>query len=206
MKYSRHGFQNYSLRVQTSTLRRVPDYDGIFLNFHWIILGMIVKTTVYVFRGALWERLSFFWEFFKRVVGLWAIIVRTSGEKLQQRCPNCPKKFRQFCQNCILNVGEFFEEFFCKNISFQLILDFEAKFLDLPAKSFQQSCQNCFLRVQWTTLRTIIVFSEIFESFWFLSDNCPDLWLKISAAFPNVHSTCPKEFFVFFCEWFSCFI
>ena len=27
----------------------------IFLNFHWNIWSMVVKTTVYVFRGALWE-------------------------------------------------------------------------------------------------------------------------------------------------------
>ena len=78
-------------------------------------------------------------------------------------------------------------------------LDFEAKFLDLPSESFQQSCQNCFLRVQWTTFRTIIVFSENFESFWTLSDNCPDLWPKFSAALPNVHSTCPKD--ILFILW-----
>ena len=58
MNYFRLDCQNYSLRVQRSTVRKV----------------------------------IFFWEFFKRVFGLWAIIVRTSGEKLQQRCPNCPKK------------------------------------------------------------------------------------------------------------------
>ena len=113
------------------------------------------------------------------------------------------KKFRQFCQICILNVGDFLKKL-SKTIFFQLKLDFDAKCLELPTKSFQQSCQNCFLRVQWTTLRTIIVFSEIFESFWTLSDNFPDLWLKISAAIPNVHSTCRKYFFGFFCEWFSC--
>ena len=88
---------------------------------------------------------------------------------------------------------------FCsKTIFFQWSLVFEAKCLELPATSFQQSCQNCFLRVQWTTLRMSFIFSEIFESFWILSDNCPDLWLKFSAAFPNVHSTCPKYFFGFF--------
>ena len=63
LKYLRHGCQNYSLRVQRSTLRRVPDCEGKFLNFHWNILGMVVKTTAYVFRGALWERLSFFESF-----------------------------------------------------------------------------------------------------------------------------------------------
>ena len=30
------------------------------------------------------------------------------------------------------------------------------------------------------------------------SDKCLDLWLKFSAAFPNVHSSCPKYFFGFF--------
>ena len=90
--------------------------------------------------------------------------------------------------------GDFFQKQF---FVFKLSLDFEAKCRELTAKSFQQKCQNCFLRVQWTTLRKIIIFSEIFESFRTLSDNCPDLWLKFSAAFPNVHSTCPKDFFGF---------
>ena len=94
LKYLMHGCQNYSLRVQRSTLRRVPDYEGKFLNFHWNILGMVVKTTVYVFRGALSERLTFFKiqnkeRLFKIVFGLWAIIVQTSGENFQQRCQNC---------------------------------------------------------------------------------------------------------------------
>ena len=95
--------------------------------------------------------------------------------------------------------------FFSKTSFFQWSLVFEAKCLELPATRFQQSCQNCFLRVQWTTLRTSFIFSEIFKSFWFLSDNCPDLWLKFSAAFPSVPSKCPKYFFGFSCEWFSCF-
>ena len=92
----------------------------------------------------------------------------------------------------------FWRKFFSKTIFFQLSWDLEAKCLELPAKSFQQSCQNCFLPVQWTTLRMSIIFSENFESFWTLSDNCPDLWLKFSGAFPNVHSTCPKYLFAFF--------
>ena len=37
LKYLMHGCQNYSLRVQRSTLRRVPDYARKFLNFHWYI-------------------------------------------------------------------------------------------------------------------------------------------------------------------------
>ena len=88
LKFLMHGCQDYSLRVQGRTLRRVPDYEGKFLNFHWNFLGMVVKTTVYVFRGALWERLSFFWDFFRIVFGLWAIIVQTSVETFQQRCQN----------------------------------------------------------------------------------------------------------------------
>ena len=64
-----------------------PDYERIISNSHWSLLGMLSKL-VYFFRGALSERLSFFWEFFKRLFGLWAIIVQTSGEMFQQRCQN----------------------------------------------------------------------------------------------------------------------
>ena len=196
LKYLMHGCQNYNLRVQRSTLRKV----------------------------------SFFWDFFKIVFGLWAIIVQTSGETFQQRCQNCiPRVQRtsrfslQYFVMFYLTSGSsgkslssekkvmsvlsnlhskrrrtFWGNFFQKQFFFQLSMDFDAKCLELPAKSFQQSCKNCFLRVQWTNLRMSIFFSEIFESFWTLSDNCPDLWLKFSAAFPNVHSTCRKYFFGFF--------
>ena len=93
----------------------------------------------------------------------------------------------------------FWGSFFQKQFFFNSVWILRQKCLELPAKSFQQSCQKCFLRVQWTTFRTIIVFSEIFESFWTLSDNCPDLWPKFSAALPNVHSTCPKD--ILFILW-----
>ena len=66
LKYLMHDCQNYKLRVQRSTLRRVPDYEGKFSNFHWNILGMVVKTTVYVFKGAPWESLSFL-RFFSKL-------------------------------------------------------------------------------------------------------------------------------------------
>ena len=69
LNYLRHGWQNHSLRVQKSTLRKV----------------------------------ICFWEFFKRVFGLWAIIVQTSVEMFQQRCPNCilrvQRNSRCFCSS-----------------------------------------------------------------------------------------------------------
>ena len=34
-----------------------------FLNFRWNIWGMVVKTTVFVFKRALWESLSIFQDF-----------------------------------------------------------------------------------------------------------------------------------------------
>ena len=37
----------------------------IFLNFHWNVWCLIVKTTVYVFRRALWEGFRILREFFK---------------------------------------------------------------------------------------------------------------------------------------------
>ena len=141
-----HGCQNYSLFVQRSTLSRVPDYEGKFLHFHWNILGMVVKTTAYVFRGAPWGRLSFF-EIFQNCFrtlsdnrpDLWRKF-STALPKVHSACPKnfslffavvchvvfnigferkkilvLKIKFRQFCQICILNVGELFEEFFFKN-------------------------------------------------------------------------------------------
>ena len=85
--------------------------------------------------------------------------------------------------------------------------------------SFPEYGRN-FLNIHWSLLGMLskLQFTcsqEHFEKGYFfrsfqncfrtLSDNRPDLWRKVSAAFPNVHSTWPKDFFVFFCEWFSCF-
>ena len=62
--HSRHGGPNWippakrniSIRKNfRENLLSFPDYGRNFLNFHWRLLGMVVKTTVYVFRGALWE-------------------------------------------------------------------------------------------------------------------------------------------------------
>ena len=163
LTYFRHDCQNYSLRVQRSTV--------------WKVI--------------------FFWEFLKRVFGLRLKIVQNSGEKFQQCCPNCPTRVSSVLSILHSKRRRTFWGIFCsKTIFFQWSLVFEAKCLELPAKSFQQSCQNCFLRVQWTTLGMSIIFSEFFDSFWTLSNNCPDLWQKFSAALPNVRSRCPKDFFV----------
>ena len=93
LKYLMHGCQNYSLRVQRSTLRRVLDSEGKFLKFHWNILGMVVKTTVCVFRGAHWEKLSllrFFQNCFRTLSDnrphlLWKF--STALPKLPSACP-----------------------------------------------------------------------------------------------------------------------
>ena len=93
LKYLMHDCQNYSLHVQRSTLRRVPDYEGKFLNFHWKILGMVVKTTVYLFRGAHWENylfLRFFQGCFRTLSDnrphlLWKF--STALPKLHSACP-----------------------------------------------------------------------------------------------------------------------
>ena len=45
-----------------------------------------------------------------------------------------------------------------------------------------------------------------FRKFLNFSDKCLDLWLKFSAAFPNVHSSCPKYFFGFFVNGFHVFL
>ena len=132
----------------------------------------------------------------KRVFGLRLKIVQNSGEKFQQCCPNCPTRVSSVLSKLHSKRWRiFWGNFFSKKFFFKISLDFEAKLLDIPAKSFQQSCQNCFLRVQWTTLGMSIIFSEFFDSFWTLSNNCPDLWQKFSAALPNVRSRCPKYFF-----------
>ena len=69
-----------------------------------------------------------------------------------------------------------------------------------------------FLKSQWSRLGMLsklvyLFIGALWERFFFrifqncfrtLNVNRPDLWRKVSAAFPNVHSTCPKDFSVFF--------
>ena len=206
-----------------------PDYERNFLKFHWNILRMVVKTTFYVFRGAVWASLSFLRSLqtcFPTLSDNRPYLWRKVSAALPKLHSTCGKELLDFFAvlcHVLFNVGferkkilvltkkvssvlsvlhskrrrTFWGNFFQKQFFFQLSMDFEEKNLELPAKSFQQRCYNCFLPVQWTTVRMIIIFSENLESFWTLSDNCADLWLKFSAAFPNVHSTCPKYFFGF---------
>ena len=80
-----------------------------------------------------------------------------------------------------------------------------AQFFEKSMKSFGNVVKTSVL-VHRSTLRKVIFFRIFQNCFRTLNVNRPDLWRKVSAAFPNVHSTCPKDFSVFFCEWFSCFI
>ena len=70
--HSRHGGPNWippakrNISIKKNFKRKFlsfPDYERNFLKFHWNISGMVVKTTAYVFRGALWERFPFFDNF-----------------------------------------------------------------------------------------------------------------------------------------------
>ena len=148
--HSRDGGPNWiplarrNISARKNFVRKFSVLSGLWAHFFEHSLKSfrhVVKTTVYLFKRALWER-SFFFEFFKNVFGLWAIIVQTYGEKFQQLFQMCilrverssrfflqnfvvfhltscsseknlssEKKFRQFCQSCILNVRELFEEF-----------------------------------------------------------------------------------------------
>ena len=76
-----------------------PDYERIFANSHWSLLGMLSKL-VYFFRGALWERLSFFLRVFQtpfRTLSdnrpdLW----RNFSTALPKLHSACPKNFSIF--------------------------------------------------------------------------------------------------------------
>ena len=65
------------------------DYEGYFLRLplRYLMLGC-QKYRLRVQRITL-RKVMFFWDFFKIVFGLWAIIVQTSGKNFQQRCQNC---------------------------------------------------------------------------------------------------------------------
>ena len=94
--HSRHGGPNWipqakrniSIRKNfTRTFLSFPDYARHFLTILWSLLGMLSKLQ-FTCSKEHFEK-GFFFEIFKIVFGLWAIIIQTSGEKFFQRCPNC---------------------------------------------------------------------------------------------------------------------
>ena len=92
---------------QEKLYRKLFVFSGTWAQFFELSLKSfrhVVKTTVYLFTGAIWER--FFFESFKLVFGLWSIIVQTSGENVQQRCPNCilrvERSSRFFCKFLVM--------------------------------------------------------------------------------------------------------
>ena len=170
-----------------------------FLNFHCNIWGMVVKTTVYVFRRALWEgfrpmreifkfslkrfrhdcqnyslrvqrstvRKVFFWEFFKRVLGLKAIIVQTSGEKFQQRCPNCPKKVSSVLSKLHSKRRRTFRgNFFQKRIFFNWFWFLRQNFMIYQRKVSSRVVKTVFYVSSgplWERLSYFLKFSKVFE-------------------------------------------
>ena len=97
-----------NISIRKKFVRKLFVLSGLWAHFFEHSLKSfrhIVKTTVYFFIGAIWERL-FFFDFFKIVFGLWAIILQTSGEKFPQRCANCiirvQRASRFFLQNFVM--------------------------------------------------------------------------------------------------------
>ena len=62
------------------------------------------------------------------------------------------KKFRQFCQNCILNVREIFDDLFFQNVFFFNLIWYLSEDFFSFFEIFQQNCQKWVLRVQRNTL------------------------------------------------------
>ena len=71
-----HAKRNIPIRknISTKLFYRFWKMREFFLNFHWNILDMVVKITVFVFRGALWEkfptRREFFLDFHRTFFGM----------------------------------------------------------------------------------------------------------------------------------------
>ena len=89
--------------------------SGLWAQFFKILLKYFTNGcqnyNLRVQRSTL-RNLIFFWEFCKCVLRLWAIVVDTSGDKFQQRCPNCILRVKKnisvfFAVLChvVFNVG-----------------------------------------------------------------------------------------------------
>ena len=92
-----------NISIRKKFVRKLFVLSGLWAHFFEHSLKSfrhVVKTTVYLFIGAIWERL-FFFDFFKIVFGLWAIILQTSGEKFPQRCANCIPRVQRTYSFCL---------------------------------------------------------------------------------------------------------
>ena len=72
-----------------------------------------------------------------------------------------------------------------------------AHFFEHSLKSFTHFVKTIvylFTGALWERFLFLRTFQTCFPT---LSDNRPDLWRKISAALPKLHSTCPKNFSIF---------
>ena len=73
-----------------------------------------------------------------------------------------------------------------------------AHFFEQSLKSFRHVVKTSLL-LQRSTVRKVIFFLRVFQTpFRTLSDNRPDLWRKVSATWPKLHFTCPRNFSIFF--------
>ena len=142
LKYIRHGCQNYSLRVQRSTLRKVIffwDFFKIVFGLCSIIVQNSGENVQQCFQMCI-LRVRGTFSFFLWMV-LMFFLTSDSGEKTI----SFEKKFRHFCWNCILSVPRTFWGVFIQNVLvFQFSLVFQAKFIELPAEIFQQSSKMHF--------------------------------------------------------------
>ena len=89
-------------------------------------------------------------------------------------------------------------KFFSKAFFFNWFWILRQNVLNYLPKASSRVIKTVFYVSSGPLWEWVSFFLKFFESFWILSDNCPDLWLKFSAASPNVPSTCPKYFFGFF--------
>ena len=94
--HSRHGGPNWipqakrNISIRKNFVRKLFVLSGLWAQFLELSLKSFRHCQNYsllVHRSTL-SKVIFF-EFFKIVFGLWAIIVQTSGEKVPQRCQNC---------------------------------------------------------------------------------------------------------------------
>ena len=173
-----------------------PEYGRNFLNIHWSLLGMLSKLPFtcsqehfvkgYFFRffqncfralndnpPDLWRKVSaasrklhstcrknfsIFWQNF--------VMFHLTSCSSEKKTFVLKKKFRQFCQSCILNVRELFEEINSeKRFFFQFNLHFQPKLYKLW-RNFSTESSTCILCVQRNTFtKTLCWLCETISDF-----------------------------------------
>ena len=104
-----------------------PDYECIFLNIHWSLLGMLSKLQFTCSE-----------EHFEKGSGLWGKVFKLSLKYIRHGCQNYSLRVQRSTLRKVIIFWDFF----------RIVFGLWVIIVHTSCEKFQQRCANCILRVQ----------------------------------------------------------